>query len=55
MNELPITGSFDYDIPKKILSAKFSQGSILVTVEWEIRSNGVKPENTLYTNDSAKE
>lgn len=52
---MPDKGSFETDKPLKIVSAKLSQGNILVTLEWEIRVNGFKPENTQFTNEQVKE
>jgi len=41
---LPEVGSFETDQPKRITGARFSNNVINVTVEWETRPNGFKPE-----------
>ena len=39
---LDIKGSFETDLPEKVLSAKMSRMCIEVTIEWKIRLDGTK-------------
>lgn len=48
---MPETGSFDTDKPSRIVMAKLSQNMIYVTLEWEPRPNGFKPENSVFSNE----
>ena len=41
--DLPLQGQFETDVPEKVVGAKMSNGLIQVTIEWAIRTNGVKP------------
>lgn len=47
-------GSFQTDIPERVLGAKLSQGMIHVTIEWKTRSNGFKPSDSVFLNEEIK-
>eukprot|EP00347_Sterkiella_histriomuscorum_P012339 403368972 len=48
-------GSFETDIPERVYSAKMSKHCIEVTIEWQVRADGVKPLPTQYSNNEVKE
>ncbi|CDW89607.1 UNKNOWN [Stylonychia lemnae] len=45
-----VNGSFETDIPEKVIGGKMSSNNIQVTIEWKVRSDGYKPMETIYTN-----
>lgn len=55
MDGLPDTGSFRTDAPRKVTAAKLCNDQIIVTIEWQKRSNGVQPKSSNYTNKIVRE
>lgn len=52
---LPEAGSFQTDTPARVTAAKLCQDSIIVTIEWEKRSNGFQPKPSNFSNKIVKE
>lgn len=51
----PIQGNFETDVPERVIGAKMSQGMIHVTIEWKPRKNGVKPQESVFSNEDVKQ
>lgn len=47
-------GSFETDVPERVVGAKMSQGMIHVTIEWKTRKTGYKPPDTVFLNEEIK-
>ncbi len=52
---MPSYGTFENDVPERVIGAKVSNGQIYVMIEWKVRGNGTKPSETTFINEVVKE
>lgn len=43
------------DIPERVIGAKMSNNVIMVTIEWRCRPDGIKPSESIFTNEIIKD
>ena len=55
VDELPDLASFTIDKPLRVTAAKLCSDQIIVTIEWEKRTNGFQPKASNFSNKLVRE